>query len=194
MRMNIWELMQSIKSDTESTINRCEAMEGKVTVPETQVRGTVKLSDDVKALQSTVSLLCKKLTRNEITVSRLSKEVVELKAHSMKHNILFNFYRNTDICKEVEGEDCVGVIKRFLTNIMSVPNVNKMYVPVAHRLGKRATGTTRAILAKFPNANDIDTILKHTNRLRETKHFVQRQLPPSINERKQFALVEYKKK
>ncbi|KAK2143123.1 hypothetical protein LSH36_875g01071, partial [Paralvinella palmiformis] len=32
----MWELMQSIKSDTESAINKLDAMEAKITVLETQ--------------------------------------------------------------------------------------------------------------------------------------------------------------
>jgi predicted RNase H-like nuclease (RuvC/YqgF family) len=138
----MWELMQSIKSDTESTINRLNAMEHKITVLETQVSGIGNLSADVKALQSTVSLLCTKLTGSEITVSRLSREVVELKARSMKHKLSFNFDRNTIMCMEVEGDDCFGVIKRFLSNVMSVPNSKKMYVPVAYLLGKLSISTT----------------------------------------------------
>ena len=65
--------------------------------------------------KNTVSLLCTKLTRSEITVSRLSLELVELKVHSMKYNLIFSFDLNADICKEVEGEDCIGVVKRFLS-------------------------------------------------------------------------------
>ncbi len=50
------------------------------------------------------------------------------------------------------------------------------------------------ILAKIPNATDLHMVLKHTDRLRGTKHFVQRQLPQDVNERKNFALPHFKAK
>ena len=187
-------MMKSIKSDTETTLNRMDALEGKISYLETQVSGAESLSADVKTVQNTVSLLCVKLVRSEMITSRLTREVSEIKAHSMKYNLIFNFDRNTDTYKEIDGEDSIGVIKRFLSNVMNVPNASKMYIPVAHRLGKRSPGITRSILAKIPNANDLDKILKHTNRLKDTKHFVQKQLPPSLNERKQFAIAEFKEK
>ncbi|KAK2166960.1 hypothetical protein LSH36_33g08019 [Paralvinella palmiformis] len=40
-------------------------MEAKITILETQVNVTVNLSANVKALQSTVSLLCTNLTRSD---------------------------------------------------------------------------------------------------------------------------------
>ncbi|KAK2138695.1 hypothetical protein LSH36_2580g00000 [Paralvinella palmiformis] len=68
----MWELMQSIKS----TINRLDVIDANITVLETRDSDTVNLSADVKTLQNNVSLLCTKLTRNEINVSRFSRDVV----------------------------------------------------------------------------------------------------------------------
>ena len=51
---------------------------------------------------------------------------------------------------------------------------------------------TRAIVAKFPNAFDIDEILKQGNRLKDTNHYVQRQMPQQVTERKNVVLPAYK--
>ena len=169
-------MMKAIKSNTELTLSRMDGLECKISALESQVSGAESLSADVKSLQNTVSLLCAKLDRTEIVTNRLTREISELKAHSMKYNLIFNFDRNTDTFKEVEGEDSIGVIKRFLSNVMNVPNASQMYIPLAHCLGKRFPGIRRSILAKIPNANDLDNILRHTNRLNDTKYFVQREM------------------
>jgi hypothetical protein len=139
-------------------------------------------------------MLCAKLERSDTIVSRLSRELTELKTHSLKYNLIFNFDQAKGDCKEAEGENCIALVKRFISNVMSVPNAPMMYVHVAHRLGQRRPGAIRPILAKFLNVHELQTVLKHTNRLRGTKHFVQRQIPPDVTERKNLALDEFKAK
>jgi hypothetical protein len=77
---------------------------------------------------------------------------------------------------------------------MHVPGVETFQIPVAHRLGSHTGGFARPILAKFPVAEELSQVLRHTNRLRDTRHSVIRQIPPSMNERKQFAYEEFKAK
>ena len=69
-----------------------------------------------------------------------------------------------------------------------------MYIPIAHRIGARRQGVTRQIIAKFPVAHEMDQILKQANRLRDTHHFINRQLPAAVRERNQYALPEYRQK
>ena len=83
----------------------------------------------------------------------------------MKYNLIFNFDNAEKSWKEVGGEDSIGTIKRFIGEVMRVPNSGGLYIPVAHRL-KGSSGKTKPILAKFPNANELDLVLKHTNRLK----------------------------
>ena len=129
----------------------------------------------------------------EITTCRLRDQVQQLKQHSMKNNLIFTFDDTKEDGREVEGENTVSVVRQFLTQVMHVQNANTFYIPVAHRLGGRR-GRHRAILAKFPIAVQLDEILKHGNRLRDTRHGVSRQTPPSITERNQFAMETYKDK
>ncbi|KAK2145233.1 hypothetical protein LSH36_693g01083 [Paralvinella palmiformis] len=114
-----------------------------------------------------MSMLCARLERNDTIVARLSRELTEMKTHNMKYNLIFNFDKMNADCNEAEGENCIALVKHFLATVMSVPNAQLIYVPVAHRLGQRRPGTVRPILAKFPNVNELQTVLKHTNRLRE---------------------------
>ncbi|KAJ8280686.1 hypothetical protein GJAV_G00057760 [Gymnothorax javanicus] len=81
-----------------------------------------------------------------------------------------------------------------LSGVMSVPDVPKLWIPVAHRIGSKRTSGNRSIIAKFPVATQLHKVLKHVNRLHDTRNFLSRQLPPEMNERKQFTLDEYRQK
>ena len=124
------------------------------------------LDKQVTSMQGTISMLCAKLERQDTTISRLKHEVTDVRTHSMKYNLIFSFDRSTQEGREVDGEDCISVIKQFLGSVMSVPNASRIYIPVAHRLGKRVQGHTRAIVAKIPNASQLNLVLKHGSRLK----------------------------
>ena len=113
----------------------------------------------------------------------------------MRNNIIFSFDpKSYDFGTEAEGENCVLIIKHFLGSVLSIPYANDVYIPVAHRLGIRRTGTSRQIIATFPVADELHMVLRHSNRLRETKHYINRQVPAEIRERNQYALPEFKQK
>ncbi len=58
-----------------------------------------------------------------------------------------------------------------------------MQIPVAHRIGGRKAGRVRAIIAKFPVANQLFDVLKETSRLKDTTHFINKQSPAEIRVR-----------
>ena len=49
------------------------------------------LSNDVSPLKKTVSMLCARLESSDTIVAGLSRELTEMKTHSMKYNLIFNF-------------------------------------------------------------------------------------------------------
>ena len=53
-------------------------------------------------------------------------------------------------------------------------------------------GKQRAIIARIPQSTQKSLIFQNTNRLRDTRHFISQQLPPSRSERRQFALPQFK--
>ena len=72
--------------------------------------------------------------------------------------------------------------------VLGVDKANALYIPVAHRIGRRNPLYTRAIIAKFPISDEFHLIMRNTNRLRNTHHQVIQQLTPRQRERKQFVL------
>ena len=187
----LWEILQRIEHNTEITNARLDQLEVRVDTIEDRVTNSVdEVGSDVQELKRTIARLSSQLTRNEISTHRLEDEVIKLQAHSMKGNLIF--YMDSD--KEIPGEDCTGVVKRFLGQKMNLPDAKSLYIPVAHRLGSKRAGPARPILAKFPIANQLANVMKFTNRLKGTRSYVVKQMPQAMNERKQFALEEFKEK
>ncbi len=67
-----------------------------------------------------------------------------------------------------------------------------MYIPVAHRIGFRKQHSTRAAIAKLPVAKDRELVMSRVGRLKNTQHFITKQLTPKQRERKQLSLRVYK--
>jgi hypothetical protein len=192
---SLWELMLSIKADTQDTRDKLTSLEYKVnqidaksTLNQTAV---ANVNEELVILRRHIGSLDAKLSRNTSLNQRMQKEITDLKVHSMKHNVIFSFDKQADTGSEVSGEDCEGLIRHFVSSVMRVPGAEHLYIPVAHRIGRFVRGNKRSILAKFPIAQELDLVMKHTTRLANTKHYVQRQIPPELRERRQFALPTY---
>ena len=79
--------LASIQADTKATSENLEALNVKFdTFVENSKIDT--LSNDVSSLKKTVSMLCARLERSDTIVARLSRELTEMKTHSMKYNLI----------------------------------------------------------------------------------------------------------
>lgn len=192
---DMYKLMQSIKEDTESTRKRLDNIELKVSNLENREdksESTVlEIQCDIDSLKDSVALLSGRLMRSETVNQRLQSELSDLKAHSMNRNVIFNFNKETDVGKEEANQDCVKVVRKFLSSVLKTPNSESMAISIAHRLGKATGDRPRPIIATFPVASDIDTIFSKVSNLKGTGHFISKQLPPDKTERKQFASTEF---
>lgn len=175
--------------ETNINSNRVE-MSIRMQSIETDIKDIIPA--DIIQMKRTIDLLSARLVRTELASSRMQDDLNAEISHSMKYNLVFHFDAAGNVGKEIAGESCVGIIKHFLGNTMHVQSANDMYIPVAHRLGKKNSGSHRPILAKFPIATQLEIILKHANRLKGTRHYVNKQCPPYVNERQQFAYPTYK--
>ena len=162
----------------------------KATDTETKVN---ILTDDIADMKKTMTMVCAELQRSQISAARLRREIVEIKIHSMKQNIIFDFAKNGQHGKETHGENCENVVKKFMADVMKIPNAARFYIPVAHRMG--GNQSPRPILVKIPNASELNLVFKHAGKyLKGTNHKVYRQTPPAVSERKNFALPLFKEK
>lgn len=139
-----------------------------------------------------IELLEARVDKCTSTTSLHASQIDDLRSYSMKRNLIFDFDKCYNGAKEAAGENCVAIIKAFLSSVMGITDSDKMMVPVAHRLGAPRSGFIRPIIAKFPIADEMDRVMRNTNRLRNTRHFIKRQLTPNQREREQFMLPMYK--
>ena len=78
------------------------------------------LNTDIVSLKTTVNRLCCKVQRQEIEIARIQDELNNQTAQNMKYNVIFNFDKQSDVGREIEGENCVGVVKKFLNSVMHI--------------------------------------------------------------------------
>jgi uncharacterized protein YoxC len=179
-------------SSAELIDHRIEVLENRLDELEDPQSSTETPGNDlvtkVNQLCQTVQVLAAKLQKCEHKCNSLTNELDRLRAHSMKCNIIFNFDNNNANFKESKGENCVEIVKMFARSVLGIDKANALYIPVAHRIGRRNPLYTRAIIAKFPISNEFNMIMMNTNRLRDTRHQVTQQLTAKQRERKQFVI------
>ena len=89
-------------------------------------------------------------------------------------------------------EDTDAVLRKFLSKEMHISNVDELTIPRAHRIGFADRNKNRSIIAKFVFDSDIRKIFNNVSILKGTQHSINTQLPPEINERRQFGWKDYK--
>ena len=184
----LWQMFTCIHSHLKS--NGATIQSVKDTVSNLS-QTNEKLTKDVDSLERRMSLLEAKLDRSEVLNTRLQKEILDLQTRSMSNNIIITFDRvSNDYGGEAEGENCVEIVRHFLSNVMGIQAATRYSIPLAHRIGARKHGIHRPIVATFPIAAEMQHIMSQTGRLRNTGHFINRQTPGSTRERHQFAFDE----
>ena len=189
----VWDMLLSIKKDTSDTRARVQNLEDRVQALESINSEWRETQTEIDELKTSVELLKAKFTKTNNTVAHLTNELQSMKAHTMKNNLIFKIDKDVEEYKEIKGENCAQLIRSFLKNVMGLSDTAKaLDIAVAHRIGARRPGHTRPILVKFLHDSDIQIIMSNVSRLRETQHFITRQLPPSHKERKDFVLPFFK--
>ena len=184
----LWMAIRSIKQDTADTRDHLSQLELRTTALEEKHESH---DEDVQALKTSITVLTAQVRRSEIAQSQLQDEVEDLKARSMKDNVIINFDPEVPDYQEAKGESSVEIVHAFLHQVLGITDI---YVSTAHRLGKAISGKSRPMIARIPDSGQRSSIFKNANRLRDTRHFISAQIPPSRSERKQFAMPEYKAK
>ena len=139
----MWGMLKSIKLDTKAASGRLDLLEDRVSGLETdkphQVNQVSELAKQVESLSEELVLVKAKQSKLEAVNKHLTDELDTMKAHSMKYNLIFNLDTTSySDGTEVQGENSVGIIRAFLSNVMGMDSSN-LYIPVAHRIGKKNT-------------------------------------------------------
>ena len=147
------------------------------------------MKNDIKALNSQVEILTGRLLRSEAHCRRLENDLTDMKAHSMGKNIIIHSKDN----KEMQNENCVDLARNFFEKDMKMKNAKQIKISVAHRLGaKRSDGKPRPIIVTIHDSGDFGLIMKSTPNLKGSGKFIEKQLPASMQERRQCVVPKFK--
>ena len=127
----------------------------------------------------------------EETNRKLRDSVIDLKARSMRDNLLF-----FNIPEE-ENEDTTKMIHKLLEEKLEIQDAtHSIKIDRSHRLGKQhhnQRGKPRPIVAKFNFFQDREMIRKNAKKLRGTKIGISEQFPEEIEETRRKLYPEMRK-
>ena len=120
----------------------------------------------------------------------LNNSVIDLKARSMRDNLIFFNI------EETERENTTSIIHKILEENMDIEDAaNKIKVDRSHRLGKRReqNAKPRPIVVKFNYHQDKEDIRRNAKKLKGTRIGISEQFPEEINRVRRRLYPEYKK-
>ena len=128
-----------------------EAEVGDLTYQSTEHQATYTI------IQSEIELLNATVTRQNKLIDSLNAEVIDLKARSMKANLLFHNIT------EDQNEYCEEKVNHFIQNNLSLnPYEEGLFIEACHRVGppRSKHARPRPIVARFQNTKIKDHILQ----------------------------------
>ena len=192
VNQKLWDMLRSIKSDIKDSKKvsdeRFEKVEGRVEKTETDITSLKKSMEEVKTCNQT---LAGRLIRAEKTIQRQGTEITDMKMRSMRDNIVIR--TKGAKYKEKGRESSSAIFRSFMSEELRVPDSGRMYITRAHRMGKANGTANRALIAKLPNQEDHMKIFGNAKALQGTDFSISKQLPPELDERRQFAWQDFKK-
>ena len=177
---DIQERMESMDNDLKSVKQSLEYTQAEVSDLKTEN----DLRKDIdKRMAERIEILEKD---NE----RLNNSVIDLRARSMRDNLVF--YN----IKENAKENTTEIIHKLLEEKFNIQNASeKVKIDRSHRIGKprRDTEKPRPIVAKFNFYPDKVNILRNAKKLAGTNIGISEKFPVEIIEKRKKLLPEYKK-
>jgi tRNA threonylcarbamoyladenosine modification (KEOPS) complex Pcc1 subunit len=121
---------------------------------------------------------------------RLQETVVDLKARSMRDNLLFHNIEESD------EENCAEVIYSLLEEKLDMPDARQnIKIDRAHRVGRKRDSRRkpRAIVAKFNFFPDREKIRRNARKLKGTRIGISEQFPEEIEKVRQKLYPEMRR-
>ena len=191
----MWAMLRSIKANTDKANTLAENIDHRVLILEDQADHTgatlAKITAQMNTITETNNVLVSRLIRAEAKIERQRCEIVDLRARSMRDNIIIKT-SGTEY-KERRDEDTASVVQTFLAKEMKVPYTEKIAIPRAHRMGKAMDGKNRMMIAKIAFDDDLKRIFANADALKNTNFQISKQIPQEVEERRQFGWAVRKK-
>ena len=132
-----------------------------------------------------------RVIRAEAKLERQQAEIVDLRARSMRDNIIIK--TTGEKYKENINENTAAIFRKFLGDEMRVANADHIQIPRAHRMGTRYEDRNRMMIAKVVSDDDQKRIFSNVKSLKNTNYAISKQIPIEQEERRQFAWADFKK-
>ena len=146
--------VKSLESKVEESNRKFDEIE-KSTVFDSQSCEEIKtkqLSIDsaIRAEKERCDQLSNQFNQSKREINRLSEEVIDKQARSMRDNLLFFNFQEQRTPDDRKNENCIKIIHDFCENILQIQDVQStIKIDRAHRVGGFITNKTCPIVAKF---------------------------------------------
>lgn len=154
-----------------------------------------KNSLDVAALQQRMDATDanRKGMETSLRTAQKSRDVLrdtveDLQCRSMKNNLIFHGLREND------HEDTEGKLRDFIYYELDIGK--DLALGNVHRIGKRAFGKNRPIIARFIYHNDWQLVKDSAHRLRGTHFGINEQFPAAVEDRRKllYPIMKHKRR
>ena len=148
------------------------------------------LKDEVERTKKSENEIQRKMCNLEESNRLLQESVIDLKARSMRDNLLF--YN----VEEEERENTDEKIYQILEEKLQIPDArSRIKIDRSHRVGRKrhAQRKPRAIVVKFNYFKDREHIRLNARKLRGTRIGIAEQFPEEIEKIRQMLYPEMKK-
>ena len=191
----LWAMLKTIRKNTETTNEKIEDLDHRVLILEDQADNSgasmARMQCQIDSLAETTKALMGRLVRAENKLERQRTEICDLRARSMRDNIIIKTHGNK--YKEFREEDTASVFRKFVSEELRIPHSNNIDITRAHRMGKPSGDRNAMIIAKLNYASDQKKIFDNAKVLKITNYSISKQIPPEMEERRQFGWPELKK-
>jgi tRNA threonylcarbamoyladenosine modification (KEOPS) complex Pcc1 subunit len=148
------------------------------------------LKEEMKQRKRTEEKNVTRIGELEESNKRLQETVVDLKARSMRDNLLFHNIEESD------EENCAEVIYSLLEEKLDMPDARQnIKIDRAHRVGRKRDSRRkpRAIVAKFNFFPDREKIRRNARKLKGTRIGISEQFPEEIEKVRQKLYPEMRR-
>ena len=182
---NIDQQVKDLKKKYDELDGKYESVESRCSANEDNI---ALLQNGLDEMKYKLSVMHGRLIRSEVEKKRLSSELESVKAKSMSKNLIINV--KGEAYKEKKQENTLSVVNKFFKKELKLTDT--INITAAHRTGVKREDGYRPIIITVPSTMDITKIMSHVKNLKGSGCFIDRQIPQSVNERKQMCLPDFK--
>ena len=187
----MWSMLKVIRRD----VSKINDVQNQVTAIEDQIEkdgaDIAQLKLATQQLISANKTLTGRLIRAETMIQRQQSEITDLKIRSMRDNVIIKTSGNS--YKENRDENTDVTIRKFFHDEMKIADVGNITINSSHRMGQAGGNYNRMLIARIPKRADHTKIFDNAKILKGTNYSINKQVPPEIDERRQFAWADFKK-